>query len=236
MRLKSVEDDIASTTGSVAATVATAPVAAEVAALVAAEVATAPVAALVAAEVATAPVAALVAAEVAAAPVAALVAAEVATAPVAALVAAEVAAAPVAALVAAEVAAAPVAALVAAEVAALVASTKLIALAFAGVSQVAPMVDGKLTNINARPAKAGLNTFAPIPPKNSFATIIAKTPPKATCQSGTVGGQTKASKIPVTIAEQSFTRIFCFVASWKSASEATQLTIEVKITKNALNP
>ena len=121
--------------------------------------------------------------------------------------------APVAAEVAALVATAPVAAEVAALVAALGASTKLIALAFAGVSQVAPMVDGKLTNINARPAKAGLNTFAPIPPKNSFATIIAKTPPKATCQSGTVGGQTKANKIPVTMAEQSFIRMFCFVIS-----------------------
>ena len=61
-------------------------------------------------------------------------------------------------------------------------------------------------------------------------------PPKATCQSGTVGGQTKASKIPVTIAEQSFTRIFCFVASWKRASEATQLSTDVRITNNALNP
>ena len=82
----------------------------------------------------------------------------------------------------------------------------------AGCSQVAPSADGKLTNINARPAKAGLNTFAPNPPKNAFATIIAKAEPKIVIQTGVVGGRTNASKIPVTAAEQSFTQIFCFVA------------------------
>ena len=81
-----------------------------------------------------------------------------------------------------------------------------------GCNQVAPISEGKLTNINALPAKAGLKIFAPNPPKKAFATIIAKAEPNIVIQIGVVGGRTKASKIPVIIAEQSFIVTVCFVA------------------------
>ena len=40
-----------------------------------------------------------------------------------------------------------------------------------GVSHFEPIKAGKLIKRNARPVKAGLNTFAPIPPKRPFAII-----------------------------------------------------------------
>jgi hypothetical protein len=107
-----------------------------------------------------------------------------------------IAVAVIAALVAADVAA--VAALVAADVAAVA--------AVRGAFHV-PIWAGKLTNRKARPPNAGLNTLAPIPPKNSLQTTMANKAPKTTIQRGSVGGKVSANKIPVTTAEQSPVRI-----------------------------
>ena len=100
-------------------------------------------------------------------------------------------------------------------------------------SHCAPKAEGKLTSKKARPASAGLNTFDPIPPKNPFATMIAKAAPRTVIQIGVVGGKTSARRIPVTIAEQSLILIFCLVASWNRNSKRTQLAVETKIVTSA---
>ena len=48
---------------------------------------------------------------------------------------------------------------------------------------------GQLDSITARPTRAGFMKLQPMPPKNCFTTIIAKTHPTAAIQKGMVGGR-----------------------------------------------
>ena len=74
----------------------------------------------------------------------------------------------------------------------------------AGSSQCEPIAAGKLVNKKARPTRAGLNTFEPMPPKNSFAITIAKKAPKTVIHTGRAGGKVNAKSKPVTTDERSF--------------------------------
>ena len=64
------------------------------------------------------------------------------------------------------------------------------------------MNSGQL-NRKARAARAGLTMFAPMPPNSCFTTTMAKKSPIRIVQNGSVTGQTKATRMPVTTAERS---------------------------------
>ena len=87
----------------------------------------------------------------------------------------------------------------------------------------------KLANIKALPTKAGLNTFAPSPPKNSLATTIAKKQPRISIHIGRFGGITRASRRPVITAERSFTLISSLHIFLNKLSNPTQQRIETMI-------
>ena len=58
-------------------------------------------------------------------------------------------------------------------------------------------------NINARPARAGLTKFLPMPPYSCLTTTIAKKVPTTGIHSGVPTGRHRTSRMPVTHAERS---------------------------------
>ena len=104
------------------------------------------------------------------------------------------------------------------------------------VSHDAPSVAGKLKNKNARPVRAGLNTFEPIPPNSPFAITIATRSPRIIIHKGVAGGTTSARSTPVTHADRLETHTFCLVIFWKAASKSTQAATETAMSANAFMP
>ena len=74
----------------------------------------------------------------------------------------------------------------------------------------------------ARPARAGFIKFCPSPPKKHLVTRMAKTPPRIGAYSGMDGGMTRASRRPVTTAEQSVREFFLRVIMLNTNSVAIQ--------------
>jgi len=95
---------------------------------------------------------------------------------------------------------------------------------------------GKLMSRKARPINAGFKGFAPNPPKNSFATTMAKAAPSATIQSGVPGGRTSASRNPLTTAEKSPIVVLALISFRNRNSDNTADVIEVTMTPSAARP
>ena len=83
------------------------------------------------------------------------------------------------------------------------------------------MNSGQL-NRKARAASAGLTMFCPMPPKSCLTSTMANSAPRITTQYGMVGGQTKASRMPVTTAERSAQAFSFFMILRYAHSKNTQ--------------
>ncbi len=70
---------------------------------------------------------------------------------------------------------------------------------FTATHTVSPEISaGYAKNMNARPARAGLRKFIPVPPKTSFAITTPKLMPSAACHRGAVAGSVRGKMRPVT--------------------------------------
>ncbi len=97
---------------------------------------------------------------------------------------------------------------------------------------------GKDKSRNTRPANAGLNGLLPNPPKDIFATPIAKSAPNTIIQIGRLEGKLKASNTPVIIADPSaiVERSFFINKVVITHSKKTQAATDVAVTIKAPNP
>ena len=75
---------------------------------------------------------------------------------------------------------------------------------------------GKAKNRNARPVRAGLRKFLPVPPNISFPITTPKEMPRATCHRGIVGGRVSGNNRPVT---RNPSLILCFLRLANSSSQ-----------------
>ena len=94
----------------------------------------------------------------------------------------------------------------------------------------------KLIRRKQRPASAGLMKFLPRPPKQHFATIMAKAAPMIGPYSGVDGDSESASRRPVTTAEPSFqVSGFLQILSNKN-SESTAVPTDARMIQRACSP